>query len=95
MGCCENREEGVVLTLHVVPRSSRTAFAGRHGDALKVRLQAPPVDGKANKALLRFLARTFDIPARDATLLSGQTSRTKRVLLKGVTRQTVAARLPS
>ena len=65
------------LTLHVQPGASRTEVAGTHGDALKVRLAAPPVDGKANAELLRFLAETFGVPRRNVTLVRGETSRRK------------------
>ena len=67
------------LTLHVQPGASRTEVCGTHGDALKVRLAAPPVDGKANAELLRFLAEIFGVPRRNVTLLRGETSRAKVV----------------
>ncbi len=75
------REEGdtLILALHVQPGAARTEIAGIHGDALKVRLAAPPVDGKANAALLRFLAAAFGVPARSVTLVRGQASRQKVV----------------
>ncbi len=75
------REDGdaLVLTLHVQPGASRTEVAGLHGDALKVRLAAPPVDGRANDALLRFLADAFGVPVRQVALIAGETSRRKRV----------------
>ena len=82
-----------MLTLRVVPRAARDEFAGPYGDAVRVRLKAPPVDGKANKALLKFLAKQFGIPTADAQLLSGLTSRTKRVHLAGVTQQQAMHRL--
>ena len=67
------------LTLHVQPGASRTEVAGTHGDALKMRLAAPPVDGKANAELLRFLAEVFGVPRRNVTLLRGESSRAKVV----------------
>lgn len=75
------REEGdaVVLHLHVQPNAKRTEVAGAHGDALKVRLAAPPVDGKANEALIAFLAEAFGVPARQVEVLSGHASRSKRL----------------
>ena len=72
-------ELAIVLTLHVQPGAKRTEVAGTHGDALKVRLAAPPVDGKANAELLRFLADAFGVPLRHATLVRGETSRQKVV----------------
>lgn len=71
--------DALVLTLHVQPGAARTAIAGRHGDALKIRLAAPPIDGRANDELVRFLADAFDVPQRDVTLLRGATSRRKSV----------------
>jgi uncharacterized protein (TIGR00251 family) len=75
-----------VLTLHVQPGARRTEAAGLHGDALRLRLAAPPVDGKANAELIRFLAEAFDVPRRSVTLISGETSRRKRVAVTGATR---------
>ena len=63
------------LTLHVQPGASHTGVTGTHGDALKVRLAAPPVDGKANAELLRFLAEAFGVPRRNVTLVRGERSR--------------------
>ena len=68
-----------MLALHVQPGAKRSEVAGVHGDALKVRLAAPAVEGKANAELLRFLADAFDVPARDVMLLRGETSRQKVV----------------
>ncbi len=66
-----------MLTLHVQPGAKHTEVAGRHGDALKVRLAAPPVEGKANAELLRYLAYAFGVPLRNVTLLRGGASRHK------------------
>ncbi len=74
---------GAVLTLRIVPRAAKNAIQGEHGDALKIRLCAPPVDGAANAALIEFLADAFSLPRARVQLLSGATSRTKRVLLAG------------
>ncbi len=75
---------GVELSLHIQPRSGRTEIAGPHGDALKIRLAAPPVDGEANEELIRFLARTLGVPKSAVTLVSGATGRRKRVRVEGV-----------
>ena len=84
---------GVELTLRIVPRASRNAVAEAVGEALKIRLQAPPVDGKANAALREFLADTFDVPVRAVTLISGETGRLKRVRVAGLTAATAEAAL--
>jgi uncharacterized protein len=75
---------GTVFAVRVVPRAGRTAVAGTRGDALLVRLAAPPVDGAANDALIAFLSTTFDRPKRDITLVSGHTSRNKRIAIAGL-----------
>ena len=72
-------DEAIVLKLHVQPGAKRTEVAGQHGDALKVRLAAPPVDGKANGELLRYLAEAFGVPLRSVTLVRGESSRRKVV----------------
>jgi len=71
----------IVLDLHVQPGAKRTEFAGAHGDRLKVRLAAPPVDGKANDALVEFLAGHYGVPRRNVTIEAGLTSRQKRVAI--------------
>lgn len=69
----------ITLTLHIQPGARKTEFAGQHGDALKIRLAAPPVDGKANAALVDFIATALGLPRTAVTLKSGQTSRRKVV----------------
>ena len=69
----------VVLTLHVQPGASRTEYAGLHGEAHKIRLAAPPVDGKANDALIAFLAQIFGVRRRDVEIVAGGSSRRKIV----------------
>lgn len=74
---------GVSLTLHIQPGAKKTEIAGEHGDALKIRLAAPPVDGKANAALLAFLAERLGVVKAAVTLKSGQSSRRKVVEVDG------------
>lgn len=83
------REEGaaLVLSLHVQPGAARTGVAGLHGDALKLRVAAPPVDGKANAAVLRFLAEAFDVPLARITLVRGESSRQKTVRIEAPRRR--------
>lgn len=71
------------LTLHVQPGAKRTEVAGTHGDALKIRLAAPPIDGKANEALLSYLAAQFGVSRRQVDLVSGHASRRKLVRVMG------------
>ena len=79
----------VRLTVRVQPRARANEIVGRHGDALKVRLTAPPVDGAANEALVELLAKAFGIPRRAVTIVSGASSRTKIVELEGVSGERV------
>ena len=75
--------ESLVLVLHVQPGAKRTEVSGLHGEALKIRLAAPPVDGKANEALLGFVADIFGVPQRGVELLRGGQSRHKMVRVTG------------
>lgn len=84
---------GCVLQVRVIPRAARTALDGVRGQALLVRLAAPPVDGAANDALLRFLADLFDVPRRSVSLIAGDRARDKRVRIEGLTRDDAARRL--
>ncbi len=69
--------QGVALRLHIQPGAKKSEVVGLHGDALKIRLAAPPVDGKANEALLAFLSDRLGLPRAAFSLKSGQTSRRK------------------
>jgi len=75
------REHDLGLTFKVLvqPRSSKNEIKGLHDDALKVRITAPPVDGAANKACLKFLAKYLDVPASSLAVVSGMSSRTKHI----------------
>ena len=73
----------MILDLHVQPGASRSEFAGEHGGRLKVRLAAPPVDGRANDALVEFLAAYFEVPRRNVRITAGLKSRKKRVIVDG------------
>jgi uncharacterized protein len=76
---------GLTFAVRVTPRAGRTSIAGVRGSALAIRLAAAPADGAANDALIAFLAATFDRPRRDVTIVSGHTSRNKRVAIAGLT----------
>lgn len=71
--------EDLILTVRLQPRASRDEIVGPHGDALKIRITAPPVEGKANTHLLKFLASAFDVPRANVTLVSGDIARSKRL----------------
>jgi uncharacterized protein (TIGR00251 family) len=73
-----------VIRLHVQPGAGRTAVVGRHGDAVKVRVAAPPEGGRANDAVVALIASTFDVKVTQVSLVSGQSSRAKRVQIDGI-----------
>jgi len=75
--------DDVLLVLHVQPGAKRSEVAGLHGEALKIRLAAPPIEGRANEALLRFVADRFGVPLRNVELKKGAQSRHKAVRISG------------
>ena len=79
----------VRFSVRVQPRASRSEVVGVYGDALKIRLSAPPVDGAANAALVEFLADVFAEGHRDGRILAGETSRSKIVEIEGITERAV------
>ena len=85
MNWLKQTADGVVVNLRVVPRSSRNEAGGVIGDALKIRLQAPPLEGKANKALIEFISGKLGVSKRNISLISGETCRIKRILIAGIT----------
>jgi len=90
----EARSDGVVVALHVQPGARRTAIVGPHGDRLKVAVSSPPTDGRANAALMEFLAERLALPKSCLRLLSGASSREKRVAIDAaLPASTVAAAL--
>lgn len=84
---------GVTFTLKVQPRARKNAITGAVGDALKLALTAPPIEGRANEAVIRFFADLFEIPPASVTIASGATSRTKVLRIAGVSREFVQGRL--
>ncbi len=85
MDFCVDTPEGALLNVKAQPRSSKAGLDGVLGDAVKVRIKCAPVDGKANKELVETLADAFHIPKSRVVFKSGETSKTKRILLKGLT----------
>ena len=80
----QDTEDGALLTIHVQPKATCTAYVGVHGDALKFRVAAPPVEGAANDELCRYLAERFELSKGEVVVRSGQAARCKRILLKNV-----------
>jgi uncharacterized protein len=89
----QNTKDGAILTVHIQPKASTTECVGIHGNALKIRVAAPPVDGAANDELIRFLAQTLSLPLAAVCIESGTGGRHKRVRLRGVTAERIIARL--
>jgi uncharacterized protein (TIGR00251 family) len=87
--------DGVILSLHIQPGAKKTEIVGLHGDALKIRLAAPPVDGKANAALVAFIAAKLGAGRTAIEVISGLTARAKRVRVSGMTSTDVLAGLHS
>jgi uncharacterized protein len=82
---------GVTFYVQVQPRASRDAIEGEHGDALKIRLTAPPVDDRANEALVQLLAQRLNVPRAAVRIVAGEKRRRKRVVVSGVKREQVLA----
>lgn len=73
---------GFILKIHVVPNSSKTQIVGEHGDRLKVKIKAPPVDGKANEEVIEFFSDFFGLKKNQVEITSGETSKSKNILFK-------------
>ncbi len=82
MDILQKHPEGGVLRVFIQPRSSKNMIAGRHGDDLKVKLTAPPVDGAANKMCLKYLAKSLGVSKASLEILSGHSNRRKRLLIR-------------
>ena len=86
-------EGGATFAVRVVPRASKNEIVGVHGDALKLRLTAPPVEGRANDALIAFLAQRLGVRKRQVEIVTGATSRLKMIRVIGLSAQEVKERL--
>ena len=85
--------DGSLLTVKATPRAKRSEIVGPDEQWLRVRLQAPPVDGKANSELIRLFADRLGIAKRDVSIVTGDTARLKRIRLQGLTPDEITARL--
>ena len=92
-GFIQETPEGLVISVRAAPRSSKAGIDGIAGDAIKVRVRSAPVDGKANKELIEVLSDAFGLPKSAVSFKSGETSKTKRLLLRGATKETILSRL--
>jgi uncharacterized protein (TIGR00251 family) len=84
---------GLIFAVKVHPRARRNAIAGTVGEALKVSLTAPPVEGRANQAVVEFIADWFEIAPSQVTIASGETSRNKLIRVTGVTARQLRQKL--
>ncbi len=84
---------GATFAIRVQPRASRNGIAGERGDALKLALTAPPVDGKANEACVEFLSKLLKVPRSSVTIAAGETSRNKVIRIAGLKAEEVRQRL--
>jgi uncharacterized protein (TIGR00251 family) len=82
---------GATFSVKIHPRARKNAITGVVGDALKLALTAPPVEGRANQAVIEFFADLFEIPQSSVTIASGATSRNKIIRVAGLTKAAVAA----
>ena len=82
-----------ILQVHVVPNARSDVVVGEHGGALKIKLRAQPIEGKANAALLRFLAEQLKLPRKAIVLKSGEKSRDKTIQIRGLSKEDVYTRL--
>ena len=80
---CTISADGIILSLQIQPRASKNEVCGVQDNALKIRLTSPPVDGAANKLCREFLASIFDVPKSAVEIIAGETSRHKRVSIRG------------
>lgn len=87
---CEDRGGSVILSIRVQPNSSREGVGDVQNDALTVRLNAPPVEGRANAALVRFLSKRLDVAKSKVTIVRGDRGRNKTVSVEGLSREEVA-----
>jgi uncharacterized protein (TIGR00251 family) len=87
MDFIKETKDGILLKIHAHPGSKKNEICGLHGDSLKIKIKAPPVDGEANKSCGEFLSDILNIPQANIIIKSGVTSRNKTFLIKGITRE--------
>jgi len=86
-------KHGVTFAVHLVPRAAKNEIAGMYGEALRIRLNAPPVGGAANKALIAFLAKILQVPKHQVQIISGHNSRHKILAVSGLGKEDVEKHL--
>ena len=89
----QSTPDGIIISIRVIPRAEKSGLAGTRGDALLVRLHAPPVEGAANAELIDVIATVLDVPRRAVSIVAGERSRQKRVRVFGIDAATAEPRL--
>ena len=93
MSIITETDKGTIINIRLIPRASTNQVVGVLDNSIKIRLQAPPIEGKANKALIKFLSKLLKVPASHITIISGETNRNKRILIYEVTADYVKEKL--
>ena len=83
------KEAAIFLKIHLLPRASRDEICGLHGDAIKVKVTAPPIEGRANMALQRFIAKKLHLASSQVEIMAGKRSREKILKISGISRAEV------
>ncbi|MBT8490304.1 MAG: YggU family protein [Deltaproteobacteria bacterium] len=91
----KNSSDGIIFTLRVVPRSSRCEITGIQNDALKLKITAPPVEGKANEECIRFLSDKLGIKKNRITIKAGHKSKNKIIVISGITKEDLESIIPA
>jgi uncharacterized protein len=86
-------DEGVEISLYIQPGASKSEIKGAYNDQLKIKIKAPPVDGKANEAVIEFLSKLLDLPKRQIEFRKGEKSREKKVFVRGISIEEIRQKL--
>ena len=91
--CIKKTEKGIILAVRLTPNSSKDEILGYTDEYVKIKISAPPNENKANKKLVEFMSKYFDIPKSDTVLVSGDKSRLKKILLKNIDEELVKQKI--
>jgi uncharacterized protein (TIGR00251 family) len=89
----QQTEKGVIISLYILPNAPKSQVIGEHNGALKIKIQAPPVDGKANEEIVRFLSKKLEISKSKIEILKGDKSKLKKVLIEGLSLEQIKSML--
>ncbi len=93
MSTITETDKGTIINVRLIPRGSTNKIIGVLDDAIKIKLQAPPIEGKANKALIKFLSKQLKVPASHIAIITGKTNRNKRILVYKTTKDYITEKL--